>query len=358
MSAPLLSFYIARRFFFTLATILGAVCLIALLADYLDVLQRYSDDRGFTPLYGVWLSVMRTLIVFDSLLPFAFLFGAVISLIDLSRKSELVVARASGVSVWQFLFGPALVAVALGALATAMLNPVAVAMKHAAIQADAELRGKAPREEGHWFRQEHEGGASIVHAGSASEDGHMLFGIVAFVFEADGSFREKAAAPRAEFAGDRWILSDATVLSATTPARKEGRYELPTRLRVAELRRSFMEPGAISVWSLPGFIETATRTGLDPNRFRVAFHTLLNRPLMFLAMVMIAATVSLRPTRDGGTWRLILTGATIGFLLYAVSEIVSDLGANGIIDPVLAAWLPPVVALTLGATALLYQEDG
>ena len=75
-------------------------------------------------------------------------------------------------------------------------------------------------------------------------------------------------------------------------------------------------------------------------------------------MVMIAATVSLRLTRYGGTWRLVLTGAAIGFLLYAFTEIVSDLGGNGIIDPVLAAWLPPIVALTFGATALLFQEDG
>jgi lipopolysaccharide export system permease protein len=68
--------------------------------------------------------------------------------------------------------------------------------------------------------------------------------------------------------------------------------------------------------------------------------------------------VSLRLTRYGGTWKLILAGAAIGFLLYAFGEIASDLGGNGIIDPVLAAWLPPVVALTFGATALLYQEDG
>jgi lipopolysaccharide export system permease protein len=75
-------------------------------------------------------------------------------------------------------------------------------------------------------------------------------------------------------------------------------------------------------------------------------------------MVLIAATVSLRLTRFGGTFRLLLTGAAIGFLLYAFSEIASDLGANGIIDPVLAAWLPPFISLTFGVTALLYLEDG
>ena len=75
-------------------------------------------------------------------------------------------------------------------------------------------------------------------------------------------------------------------------------------------------------------------------------------------MVMIAATVSLRLTRYGGTWRLVLTGVAAGFLLYVLTEIAGDLGGNGIIDPVLAAWLPPIVALTFGATPCFYQEDG
>jgi lipopolysaccharide export system permease protein len=358
MSAPLLNVYIARRFSVTVAIILVTVGLIAVLADYFDVLHRFYDETKFTALLGLRLSAMRVLVLLDALLPFAFLFGAVISLIDLSRKSELTVARASGMSVWQFLLGPFAVAFVFGALATTVLNPLAVAFKQQATQLEVELGGKAPRIKGHWFRQENASGASIVHAGSASDDGRDLFGVVAFVFDQEGSFLEKVAAPRAEFAIDRWILTDATVLSRTSPRHKGDRYELPTHLRIAELRRSFIEPGAVSVWSLPGFIETAEHTGLDPDSFRVAFHKLLNRPLMLLAMVLIAATVSLRLTRYGGTWRLILTGAAIGFLLYAASEIVSDLGANGIIDPVLAAWLPPLVALTLGATALLYQEDG
>jgi len=114
----------------------------------------------------------------------------------------------------------------------------------------------------------------------------------------------------------------------------------------------------MSVWVLPDFIATARRMGLNPDKFRVELHTLIGRPVFLLAMVMIAATVSLRLTRYGGLWRLILTGAAIGFLLYAFSEIAGDLGGNGLIDPALAAWLPPLVALTFGATALLFQEDG
>jgi lipopolysaccharide export system permease protein len=358
MTPRVLSVYIGKRFSAALAVILAAVALIALLADYLDVLRRSADDEGVTVLLGLQLAAMHVLILIDDLIPFAFLFGAVISLIDLSRKSELVIARASGVSVWGFLRGPFAVAVAFGVLTTAFFNPVAVSLKQDATSLEAEVKQRAPLEEGHWFRQEGGGTASIVHAGSAGDDGRTLFGVTAFVSGAGGGFREKVVASRAEFSAGRWVLPDATVLSADGPLRKVESYELPTRLSSAELRRGFIEPGAISVWSLPGFIRTARLTGVDPGRFRVAFHTLLSRPVMLVAMVLIAASVSLRLSRYGGTWRLVLTGAVIGFLLYAASQIVSDLGANGIINPVLAAWLPPIVGLVFGATALLYQEDG
>ncbi len=358
MTPRLLSFYIARRFTATLMLIIFAVGLVIFLADYVEVLRRRSDDQGFTALLGLRLAFMHVPILLDTALPFAFLFGALLSLLSLSRKLELVVARASGVSVWGFLRAPFAVALVFGALATAILNPLAVDLQERAANIEAELSGKAAWGSGHWFRQEGSAGPSIVYAGSANVDSLKLFGVTAFVFDEAGKFREKVAAPSAEYGQSRWILTDAVTVSATRAPHGARRYELPTDLTAAELRRSFIEPEAVSVWSLPGFIATAGRMGLDPDRFRVEFHALINRPIFFLAMVMIAATVSLRLTRYGGTWRLVLTGAAIGFLLYALSEIARDLGGNGIINPVLAAWLPPIVALTFGATALLFQEDG
>ncbi len=353
-----LSRYIARRFTGTLFLMLASGCLIIFVADYVEVLRRFSDEASFTGPLGLALAAMHVPILLDGALPFAFLFAALLSLIDLSRKLELVVARASGVSVWGFLRAPFAVAIVVGAAATALLNPVAVSLKERADNIEAELLGHTAWGTGHWFRQEGRGGSSIVHAASAEANGNAILGVTAFVYDEAGRFREKVDAPRGEYTPGRWILTDASVASAKSAPHIVARYELPTLLTAKELERRFVEPEAISVWSLPGFIKTAERTGRDPDPFRVAFHTLVSRPIFLIAMVLIAATVSLRLTRYGGTWRLILTGATIGFLLYAFSQIASDLGGNGIIDPVLAAWLPPIVALTLGATTLLFQEDG
>lgn len=358
MMPSVLNLYIARRFTTTVVLILLSVGLVILLADYVEVLRRFSDRPDFTSFAGLQLAAMRVPFLLDAAVPFVFLFAALISLINLSRRLELVVARASGVSVWGFLRGPFAVALGFGVVAIALLNPIAVNLKEAAENREAELSGSVRGSPGTWFRQESSSGPSIVSGGSVREDGRVIFGVTAFVFDAGGEFREKVTARRADYREGMWLLSNAQVFSASTPPRRLDRYELPTDLDAAELGRSVFRPEAVSLWSLPGFIAAAANTGIDPNRYRLGFHLLLARPLFLLAMVTIAATVSLRLSRYGGAWKLVLTGAAAGFLLYVLTEIVGDLGANGIIDPILAAWLPPIVALTFGATALLYQEDG
>ena len=354
-----LSLYIGRRFCAALAAVLCGTSAIIFIAEYIEALRRYSDEPAFDPLLGAKLASMRLPLVVDDILPFTFLFAALISLLGLSGKLELVIARASGVSVWGFLRAPFAVAVIVGALATLLFNPVAVELRARSGAVTAALSDSAPRrDEGHWLRQDGAGGSSVVYSGSVSDNGQALIGVTAILLNDAGRFREKVTAARAEFAQDRWILSEAQVISASSAPRQVARYELPTDLDAEELQRSVLRPRAASVWSLPGFIQTAERTGVSSDRFRLDFHSLVNRPLFLMAMVAIAATVSLRLTRYGGTWRLILTGVVVGFLLYVVTAIIGDLGGHGIINPILAAWLPPIIALTFGATALLYQEDG
>ena len=351
--------YIARRFAGTLALILAALSVIVLIADYVEVLRRFGDETGFTALTGLELVATRVPLIVDTALPFAFLFAALLSLITLSRRSELVVARASGVSAWGFLAGPLVVAVAVGLFAIGVFNPLAVGLKQRAESLEAELLGRASgRDSGLWFRQDSAAGPSIMHSDAATEGGLTLHGVTAFVFDADGAFKEKVMAPTAEFEDGGWVFSAAEVVSASNAPRREPRYDLPSDLTAEMLTQTIAEPAASSIWSLPALVETARRTGLAADRFRMAFHELLSRPLLLLAMVLIAANVTLRPSRLGAPWRLMLTGVTAGFLLYVFMEIVGDLGSNGIIDPILAAWLPPIAALTFGATMLLYQEDG
>ena len=55
---------------------------------------------------------------------------------------------------------------------------------------------------------------------------------------------------------------------------------------------------------------------------------------------------------------MILGGILAGFMLYVVTVLVKAFGSAGIVSPVLAAWLPVVVAFLFGVSFLLHKEDG
>jgi lipopolysaccharide export system permease protein len=81
-------------------------------------------------------------------------------------------------------------------------------------------------------------------------------------------------------------------------------------------------------------------------------------PALLVAMALIAATVSMRFARMGQSATIILGGVLAGFLLYVVSVLVKAFGSAGIVPPVVAAWVPVLVAGFFGVTFLLYKEDG
>src|SRR5262249_53084731 len=91
---------------------------------------------------------------------------------------------------------------------------------------------------------------------------------------------------------------------------------------------------------------------------RIQNYHLLAQLFYLAAMVLLAASVSLRPFRFGGVQQMVLGGVVVGFLLYVMSKVVGDLSKAGLMPPAVAAALPPLAGGLTGLVMLLYQEDG
>ena len=76
------------------------------------------------------------------------------------------------------------------------------------------------------------------------------------------------------------------------------------------------------------------------------------------AMVLLAASVSLRFFRFGGVQKMVLSGISAGFLLFVLSKITEDMSKSELMSPAAAAWIPVIIGGLTGFVALLYQEDG
>ncbi|MDD7908903.1 MULTISPECIES: LPS export ABC transporter permease LptG [Pseudovibrio] len=363
MAGKTLSVYISLRFFKSIIGLFLFSAVLIFLFDVLELVRRGSDDDAFSLMRVTAISALRVPLILEQVLPFAVLFGSIWAFLSLSRSLELVVARAAGISVWQFTMPAILTGIFLGVFAICVYNPAAVKLQEMSDELAAGLFGVEQtyliQTTGEvWLRQDGADGESVVHARHIMDRGGRLNGVTIFAFDRDGEFAERIEASTAILANNMWRLSDVTVFRVDSDPQIYGSYTLSTYLTPTEVRESIASPESISFWNLPRFIELSQRAGLPAYRYALQYQSLLAKPVLLVAMILIAAAVSLRVSRFGGIGRLIVGGIVAGFVLYVVSELSRDLGGAGIVPTEVAAWAPGVFGVLMGFTILLNQEDG
>ncbi len=366
--------YLARVYVFNLLFLFSVLLGVIYLFDTVELIRRASKTADVPMSLVFQMGLLKLPEVGQILFPFAILFSAMFTFWQLNRRSELVVLRSAGFSVWQFLLPLVFIAALVGALQLTVINPVGALLlsKYQHLE-DRYLNHQessvALFQEGLWLRQSTDGaileqgdevqkGYVIVHARKVQAPGWNLKDVTVFYFGQNDSLLTRLDAPNAVLEDGRWVFKQAKLHRPGIPPLTKRAVILPTKLTVGDIEESFSSPESVSFWSLPGHIQTLEQTGFGADRLRVHFHTLLSQPLLFIAMVLLAATVSIRPPRFGGVLGLVALGIGIGFFTFFVSSYLQALGASQQLPPPLAAWSPAMICFLLGITVLLSLEDG
>lgn len=357
-----LAVYLAARLARAVFGVLAVLFALIFVLDFVETLRRSADLPNVSVLTIAAISLFRTPSVLEQTLPFAVLFGAIGSFLSLSRRLELVVARAAGISAWQFLAPAVLVAVLIGVAATTLYNPVSARMKAECDLLEARVFRDANDASAtstvRWIRQRSVDGQAVIRANASAEQGLLLSGVTVFTFDQEGRFQERLEAQTARLNPGAWALRSVRVFTVDHEPERHELYTLATNLTAAQVQQTFAASDEVPFWGLRDAIALTKAAGLDANEYRLRYHTLLARPALLVAMVLIAATVSLRLVRMGGVGRLIVGGVVAGFVLYVATKMAGDLGTAGLVSPPAAAWSPAAIAMLIGFTILLNQEDG
>ena len=366
--AATLSFYIARTFIVWVLAMLASLSGLVSLFDFIELLRRSASKPDATFGLVTEMAALRLPYIAIQILPFAVLLGGILALWRLTRSSELIVARAAGVSAWQFLAAPVLCAMLLGGLATAAGSPLSSMLLARAEQLDnLYLRaggGPLALAGGQlWLRQSDHGlsraGVAIIHALGVSLKAKTLTARDVSVFRLDGEdhLLTRIEASSATLGPGVWLLENArTVRPDQVPGRPQVTL-LPTDLTVGRVQESFASPDTLSVWALPDFIRLLDRSGFSSIRHRLHFQSLLALPLLCGTMALVSAGFSMRPARRGGVARMLGSGVAAGFALFMISKMAEEFGQSGALPVALAAWAPAASGLMLAVALLLHLED-
>ncbi len=376
-----LSKYLTKRYALNFIILLSALLSIIYLFDTVELIRRASKYSDIPLGLILQMGLLKLPEVSQTLLPFAILFSAMFTFWQLTRKYELIIVRASGFSVWQFLMPITLTSLLIGVAYMTAINPLGAIFigKFEDLERTHLKRQEsqiALFQEGLWLRQavliessasnddeitpqnELIPGYIILHAEKVKQPEWILQKISVLYFTESNDFLQRVDARSASLSKEFWTLEDAVIHKPGGQSLKQNTYLLPTTLTAQEIEESFASPESMSFWKLPDYIKTLEQTGFDSTRLKVHYHTLLSQPLMFCAMILLAATVSMRSPRSTGTFIMIMTGVLIGFFIFFISSFMQAMGASGQIPVLLAAWAPAIISFLLGLSVMMNLEDG
>jgi lipopolysaccharide export system permease protein len=354
--------YFGLRFVSAVVAVFAGILILTAMIDFLEQMRRTSDVPNVSAMLVAKIALLRVPFITERVMPFAVLVGAMFCYLNLSRRLELVVARAAGISAWQFIAPALALASLIGVLCTTIYNPLSAIMREHSVRIETDLyspqRGLPTAGSGFWLRQRNEDGQAVINAKSSRQQGIQLGGVTVFRFDDLGRFLDRIEAKSATLESGYWRLEDTRTYVSGKPPWEREFVRLQTTLTPAQVGESFATPETVPFWNLPNYIGAAENAGLSASVYRLQYYQLLAQPFYLAAMVFLAAAVSLRFFRMGGVQKVVLTGLAAGFFLYVLAKITGDLSKASILSPFAAAALPPMIGGLTGVMALLYQEDG
>ncbi|MEX0908078.1 MAG: LptF/LptG family permease [Gemmatimonadota bacterium] len=347
--------YVAGEFARLFLLFVISTPMLFVLGDWTDRIDNYTEQG--IPLKNVALGYLYQMPLFISWsLPVAALIATVFTVNNMTRHSEMSAAKAGGISFFRMLAVLPVLGILLTALGLVLteLVPIGIGRKMV-VMGEVEATRSDMRHDfiytgadGHVYTIraltmsgpslrsitiEHPGSATsaprYITAGEAHYDslGHWVL--------QDGVFRtlEPDLGVESAFMFERMIVAGFT----ETPEQLMARPKAPEELRYAEM---------------DALIETLERSGGRPLELIVEQAQKIAIPMATLVIVLFGAPLANSSGRGGTAYGIgVSLGITILYLM--LFKLTGAMGIAGLMDPVLAAWIPNAIFVIAAGVLLL-----
>ncbi|MEM7284127.1 MAG: LPS export ABC transporter permease LptG [Pseudomonadota bacterium] len=342
--------------------ILQSVALVLLVLLALGIFVSFVGqlDNIGTGTYDLTDAVVYVLLTipkqaFD-MLPVAALLGTLLALGQMATHSELIVMRASGISLFRMsrtvLIAGVLLAMLAGTLGEFIAPPAEqYARSSRALALDDRLSIAGGRSA--WIKDQQ----TIINVDElrGSQD---LGGVYLFEFDEAHQLKRISRAASADVGSDgEWRLSDiqeTTFESDKVSGRSVFQRDQPTILRPELVGLSVVDPDSLASRGLRSYVSYLQQNALDSHRYEVAYWSRLSEIASVIFMTALALPFAFGSLRSAGTGQRLLVGVLIGVAYVLASKTMSNSGEVFGFNPFVAAWLP-ALSLALLSTILIWR---
>ncbi len=286
------------------------------------------------------------------LLPIGALIGALMGLGHLASGSELVVTRASGVSVWRIAWPVglagltlALVMYGIGDYAAPPMAQFAKREKTTEKLADVSFAGSSSA----WVKD-----GNLILRVQTGEVDRAFGGVSLFQLDGPTKLRSIQRAERISVADPgRWRLHNVAtsrfgddhvtggVVSETT---------MQSTVNPEFLGLAATDPQMLTLHGLAAYIDHLRRNNLDTASYEIGYWSRIARLFAVIIVTLLALPFVFGPLRTTGAGTRTVIGVMLGVIFFLITRTIENGGHLFGLNPALVGWLPTV---TIGICTMI-----
>ncbi|MFV1983457.1 MAG: LPS export ABC transporter permease LptG [Thiohalomonadales bacterium] len=290
-------------------------------------------------------------------IPVSSLLGVMIGMGTLANRSELIVIRASGVTLNQVTISvlkAAFIVIIIGFIMGEFIAPSSklygLQLQLKALNRNASLNTHS----GLWMRD----GDKYVHVQSVSSSGE-LSGIELFTFDDNYNMKLASSAVSGTYSKEEgWLLKDVKKSFIDKDGIKVEYFKelhLDSFLPPDVIKIVSIKPARLSVWKLYHYIKYLKLNGLNSAQYELTFWNKVVIPLSIFAMVMLAMPLIFGLGRGTSTGKRIVIGFLIGVAFSIGNRLIGQAGIANNIHPVLSAFTPSILII-IASSWMLHKK--
>jgi lipopolysaccharide export system permease protein len=348
-----LSRYIGINVFTAIMVSLIAIIGLDLVAGIVDQMGDIKRNYRFADVLIYVVTKLPSTIY--EYIPLASLIGCLVGLGMLATNSEVVVMRASGISLIRIVlmvFKPVLVFVLIAALIGEYFSPYLDQLADS--RRDYLRKGESALDftSGFWARE----GSEFIHF-NAVFPGGVLFGVTRYKLDDERKLEEASFSSRATFnkAEGFWVeenVSSTLFVEEQTYTRKWVTRKWQTELTPEVLTLNILPADALSAGALSNHIDYLDERKADAAKYRLAFWEKVFQPLSILGLVLVGIAFVFGPLRQATVGFRVFVGVLFGISFKLISDILGPLSIVFEMPPMLAILAPIVVCFAIGLVLL------
>ncbi len=324
------------------------------LIKYVDALRHVGQD-GFGYLEILWYilyTIPGQLIIF---FPLGVLLGVVIALGNLASSSELIVIQAIGKSKLSIVFSACFSLIPLILFNLFVAEFVMPNTEKMAEDFYTEKRANgqvAVTSSGVWFKENN----SFILIDKVLING-TLEQVTRYTFSEgfDQKLQSIERAKEGRWVDDTWVMTDIDIDTFTNHEiefshQDESKWNLlltPEKVSIVGV-----DATDLSIRGLVDYISYMNKNKQNTDRYLLVLYRKVIHPFMLFAVILLAASTVFGPLRSSSMGARVVFGIVVGFIFYAINEILAPFTIMYGFPPIIGALLPTLIVFIVGVLLL------